>query len=62
MPNNEVDTRLDTLKQVLNFTFNRNLTVLEKHFPNFYQRFKDYTPTTAGLEMDDKGFKYRLQR
>lgn len=55
MPNNSVDTNLETLKQVLNITFNRNLAALEKHFPNFFHRFKDYTPTEFALEMDNQG-------
>ncbi|MEW6983218.1 6-hydroxymethylpterin diphosphokinase MptE-like protein [Colwelliaceae bacterium 6471] len=54
MPNNE-DTSIETLKKVLNITYHRNLAALEKSFPNFYQRFKDYTPTEFALEMDGDG-------
>lgn len=56
MPTNGADAQLNTLKQVLNITFNRNLAALEKYFPNFFHRYKDYTPQFAGLEMDEKGF------
>ncbi|SFC24688.1 6-hydroxymethylpterin diphosphokinase MptE-like protein [Pseudoalteromonas denitrificans] len=46
---------VEILRQVLSLTFQQNLEVLKIHFPNFYQRFKDYKPTEYGLEMDDKG-------
>lgn len=46
---------LDKLRQVLTLTFQQNLAVLKQYFPNLYARFKDYTPTNFGLEMDPRG-------
>ncbi len=47
---------INTLRQVLSLTFQQNLETLKIHFPNFYKRFKDYTPTEYGLEMDPNGY------
>ncbi len=46
---------LNLLKQVLNLTFERNLSVLKDKFPNLFNRFKQYQPTEFSLEIDPQG-------
>lgn len=55
MTSNSSDLGLGSLKQILQLTFESNLKVLQQYFPQFYNRFKDYTPESYGLEIDDNG-------
>lgn len=55
MSSNSTSLGIDSLRQVLQLTFESNLNALKQHFPQFYKKFKDYKPEHYGLELDEKG-------
>ncbi len=56
MSNHPDQKGLESLKQVLQLTFEQNMSVLKQHFPQFYKRFLNYQPEAYGLDLDQNGF------
>lgn len=43
------------LRNILTITFQKNLLFFKSQFPHLYEKFKEYQPTTFGLELDENG-------